>query len=545
MAQIISSAAFNPAALQLDDVYIVVTPPPSFINGVPSDVGAVVGTASWGPLNTALNMGSPADLASNFGAMGVPALADVHDMATEVALAFTQANGLQGTLEIWGVRVSDGTDAKASGAMNDNATPTPALGATIQALYTGILGNNISIIVSAGGLPNTYSVAVVAFNGGISEIWPNIPNPSPGTFWTNLQSAFATGISSVRGPSQLVRVSALGSSTNPPGLQTVTLSGGTDGRSGVTSSILLGSDTALPKTGCYALRSLTPAVGVGIVAGLTDSSIYSEIEALADSEGILWLGTFPTGTSTATAITNKNSIGIVDYNWAYFKDFVYFYDPANAVTRLTDPLGVAMGSICTLNPSISPSNKPVFGINGTERYNTVTGQIQSYSTSEAGQLEAAGINIITNPVPGGAYFGFRMGVNSTANSVTGPIEYSRMTNWLARTFASQMGQFVGQNQSTQPNDPLRNAVTTTLNGFLQILANENMIDSYQVICGFQNNNNSPAAGYNTPQTISQHYLYALVLVRYLASVKFFVISLQGGTTVVTVQNSLNQAPAGQ
>jgi phage tail sheath protein FI len=123
----------------------------------------------------------------------------------------------------------------------------------------------------------------------------------------------------------------------------------------------------------------------------------------------------------------------------------------------------------------------------------------------------------------------RHGQNSSSNPVQAVIEYGRMTNFLAKSLANYMGKFVGQNQTINANDPLRSAVVNVLSTFLEALRVQGQIDSYQIVCDLTN---------NSANSIAAHYLYAQVKVRYLSSVKFFVLNLQGGTTVVTVGNSL-------
>ncbi|HEV3024373.1 MAG TPA: hypothetical protein VGX76_17980, partial [Pirellulales bacterium] len=51
---------------------------------------------------------------------------------------------------------------------------------------------------------------------------------------------------------------------------------------------------------------------------------------------------------------------------------------------------------------------------------------------------------------------------------------------------------------------------------------------------------TPGNGVNTPASIAQHYLFVLVRVTYLSTVRFFIIALQGGTTVVTVGSTPGQ-----
>jgi hypothetical protein len=157
---------------------------------------------------------------------------------------------------------------------------------------------------------------------------------------------------------------------------------------------------------------------------------------------------------------------------------------------------------------------------------------------------------ISKPIPQGNVFGIRHGQTTSLQRVTQPVEYWRMTTYLAGSFAAAMGSFVGQNQSTQANDPVRAAVRNQLNTFLQQLAAPaagsgdglGQIDSFSVICTFSTST-APGLGVNTPDSIAQHYLFALVRVKYLASIRFFVLSLQGGTTVVTVGATPGQTVA--
>jgi hypothetical protein len=99
-----------------------------------------------------------------------------------------------------------------------------------------------------------------------------------------------------------------------------------------------------------------------------------------------------------------------------------------------------------------------------------------------------------------------------------------MTNYLAKTFASNFGLVVGQNQSNSPVDPLRKKVRDQSNTFLSGLKNQNppAIDSFQVTCDQTN---------NPPASVKAHIMQELVLCEYLSSVWYFQISLVGGNTV--------------
>ncbi len=407
------------------------------------------------------------------------------------------------------------------------------VGMTLTGIFTGSLGNSIQANIALGSATGTFTT-IINGPGNLAEYYPNLPGAG---FFKALGQAINFGLSGVRGPSQIVRASLVNAAVGPPTPGLYTLSSGTDGRA-VSPANLLGTDS-LPGTGIYALRQLKPNVGIAWIVGLTDSSVWAACLAFAQSEGTAFLATMPVGSSTSAALTEVSNNGIHDPSFTYVKDWIYFFDPINGNARLVPPTAVIGGTCATLAPQISPSNKPVSLVIGTERFNQWTGQ-QPYTVSEVGQLESAGIMFVTQPVPGGAYWGIRHGQTTSLLPVTQPFEWWRMTSYLARSFASVMGIFVGQNQSQQPNDPTRAAVRNQLNQFLQFLKSPSVgagdglgqIDDFSVVCTFAQNGNA-GLGVNTPTSISQHYLFALVRVRYLSSIRFFVLSLQGGTTVVT------------
>ena len=67
---IVQSGVVNTTALLVPDLYVQIVPPQNLIlNGVPTDVIGVVGTAAWGPVNTPGNIASMADYSRLFGAI--------------------------------------------------------------------------------------------------------------------------------------------------------------------------------------------------------------------------------------------------------------------------------------------------------------------------------------------------------------------------------------------------------------------------------------------------------------------------------------------
>lgn len=404
-------------------------------------------------------------------------------------------------------------------------------GATAQALYTGVLGTQIKMTVSASpSVAGAVNVAVSGFSGTV-ELFPNI---STTNFWRNLQTALANGLVGFRGPSTWLRLSTINAAVGAPAVGTYTLVGGSDGRSGVNTSIMLGNATLFPPTGLWTLMNTTPSVGIVWLCGVTDVSAIGILDQFALTAGCSVLFPFPTGTTTTAAITAAQQDGIGGPEFVYVKDSVYFQDTINNQRRLVLPTPVIGGHWATRSPEQSPLNDRVLLVLGTERTDPVNGT-QQYSPSEIGQLNSAGIMIIANPCPGGSYFGVRTAASTSTNPATQPVEYWRLTMFIARSLESGLGVFIGQLQSQQPNDDLRNQVKAILNGFAQDLVGANMIDSGIGFCEYSNAVNAKFGnGINTPASIAQHYMYALFKATYLSSVWYFICSIQGGTTVVNV-----------
>src|SRR6185312_340471 len=103
---IVQAGSINTTALVVPDLYVQIVPPQNLVlNGVPTNVVGVVGTAQWGPLNQPSIVSNMADYAAQFGGIQNRKF----DMGTQVATAV-----LQGAQNFRCVRVSDGTDVAAS-----------------------------------------------------------------------------------------------------------------------------------------------------------------------------------------------------------------------------------------------------------------------------------------------------------------------------------------------------------------------------------------------------------------------------------------------
>jgi hypothetical protein len=618
---IFQSGQLNTTALIVPDLYIQIVPPSiRLLNGVPTNVVGVVGTATWGPVNSPVPIGAYDQYARVFG----PLQARKYDMGTHVAVAALQGNAVQFRC----VRASDGTDTAASGTVsatdavivvtvggtahtgdtlnlsitppspgvlvaltyaltasdtlqtaatalaaliNTNAallafgyaadtssagafklhypgtapstsasvtgggaTTTLTAGApttlsttqiTFAGKFTGSLGNNLRAVISAGSAASSFKV-VLSLPGQVPETFDNVAGVG-NLFWQALANAINKGNTAIRGPSQIV-VASVGAGTSTPVAGTTTLAGGTDGVAALTSSNLVGVDS-YPRTGMYALRG--QGVSVAALADLDDKTTWANQVAFGLSAGIYFGLIGPAGeyTNIAQAVTDKGTYGIDSYDAkVLLGDWVYFDDTVNAQLRLVSPQAFFLGILGNQSPEQSSLNKQLYGVVGTQKSNSS----QVYSSADLQVLAGAGIDAITNPIPAGQVFGFRMGRNSSSNAVIHGDNYTRMTNYLAATLNAGMGQYVGMLQSTKPNDETRREAKVTLDAFLQALYDQDMIDDFQVILDLSN---------NPPDRIALGYMQADVKVRYLAVVEYFIVNLEGGQSVNVVHSDVQLA----
>jgi len=509
---IVQQGAINTTALIVPDLYVQIVPPQSLLlNGVPTDVLGVVGTASWGPVGEPTIIGSMSDYAAAFGAV----MPRKHDMGTQVATAVQQGAG-----NFRCVRVTDGTDTAAS--------ITVLGGVTFTALYTGSLGTELTLTFSAGSAASTWRMSV-ALPGQSPEVYDNISG-SGATFWGNLANAVNNGNGVLRGPSQLIVATVLGGVATPVAGVFSFSSGtpGSDGAVSITAATLVGIDT-LPRLGMYALRG--QGCAIALLADADDDTQWSVQTAFGLSESVYMILTGPAGDNIANAVTIKAEAGIDSYAAKLmFGDWVYWSDQANALIRLVSPQGFVAGRLANLSPEQSSLNKPLYGVIGTQKSGQPgVGTASTYATADLSALLGSGIDVIANPQPGGAYWGVRGGHNSSSNAATNGDNYTRLTNYIASTLASGMGAYVGQLVNSTLFQNIRATLLAFLNGLLSqgLLGSTNGALPFAVVCDVSNNPQSRTA---------LGYVQADVQVQYQAINEKFIVNVQGGQTVqVSVQ----------
>lgn len=501
----------NTTALQAPDLYVIIQPPGvNYINGVPTDGLGLVGVGSWGPVNAPIRgIGNNAQAQQAIGNVTFRG----HDLATAVAV------GVQNNVQNFVlVRVTDGTDTAATAVFKDTAA-TPAIGLTLTALYTGVVGNTISASITAGTANNTFRLQIQRA-GYTPEVFDNVPGTGA-TFWSNAAQAVNYGQSGVRGPSQLVAASTGPSSAAPATSSNGTaLMGGTDGATNVNDLTLVGTD-GMPRTGMYALRKT--GVQVANLVDCQTPTTWTLQLALGLQEGIYFHTANAAGVGITNSATNLVTAGIDGYGMnCLVGDWCYWQDTTNGVQRLLSPATFTSALQAATSPEKSILNAPIAGVIATQR----SLQNLPYSDAEIAQCTQARLDVLTLGAPAGNIFACRTGQNISSNSSTNGDNYTRMTNYIAFTVASAFGYVPGKVQTVD----LRRNVKGALDGFFANMQAQNMI-------GNVNNPTAPAwsvqinAANNPMSQVALGYMQANVMVTYLSIVRYFLVNIEGGQSV--------------
>lgn len=519
---ILQQGSLNTSGIIVPDLYVqTVAPQNILINAVPTNLVGVVGSASWGPVNQPVIIATASDYAAAFGAV----IARKYDMGTQIATA-----AQQGAANFRCVRVTDGTDTAAQmelGASGGN------FAVKIMAIHTGSYGNAIAVTLASGSSANTLRLTV-AVPGALTEVFDNLPTATPAGFWQALVAAVNTGSGQLRGPSQFISAT-IGSAMSfaPSPLAAQVLTGGSDGAAGVDAQILVGQDI-IPRQGMYALRG--QGCSICLLADADDSSQWTSQASFALSEGIYMILTGPQGDTISDAVTTLQQVGVNSYAAKLmFGDWIYWSDLANNTIRLVSPQGFVAGRLSTLSPEQSSLNKQIYGVIGSQKSGAPgSNQVGAYSDADLQTLFSAGIDVIANPQPGGAYWGVRCGHNTSSNPATWNDSYTRMSNFIAATLASAMGGYVGE----VINGVLFRQIRASVLSYLQALLQQGILGSvsgglpFAVVCDASNNPSSRTA---------LGYVQCDVQVQYQGINEKFIVNVDGGQTVQVQSAALTVA----
>lgn len=334
------------------------------------------------------------------------------------------------------------------------------------------------------------------------------------SFWPNIVSAVNNGQGSYRGPSAAF-VMTLGTGTTAPTTPsaTYTLTGGTDGAN-VSATTLVGSN-ALPYTGMYALSG--KGCSIGDLCDVTSSATWAAQVAFGLGNGLYMMGATASGDTLANAPTELSTAGIDTYGMKMmFGDWCQITDTVNNLSRYVSPQAFVAQIMGNLAPNQSSLNKQVFGLTGTQK--SATGQ--AYQNGDLQTLINARMDVIASPSQGGSYFGCQTGRNCSSQAAINGDNYTRMNNFLAVTFASALGPFIGGVGTADEAGDAESA----LDSFMSNLQTQRLIGDP---------NGPPPWTSSVAETNAQGIQLASLAVTLQKITIAFVLNLQAGQTVVT------------
>jgi uncharacterized protein len=277
----------------------------------------------------------------------------------------------------------------------------------------------------------------------------------------------------------------------------------------------------------YAARNF--GASKGMICDLSDSTSFSTQVAFGLSEGVEMVLTTAAGDTIANSVNEMAAAGIDTFTaTCMFGNWLYFLDTVNNVPlHLLSPQSAKMGLLCNLSPQNSALNKQIQGIVGTQR--TVS-NAPAYTSADLQLLGISLMDVIDTPAQGGNYFACLFGKNCSSNIITQGDEYTQVTYYLAKSFLKVGGPYIGQTMTptemTQAKAALNNFLSfiaiPASQGGPGIIGQINGAQPYQVTLDLTNNSQATAA---------LGYQFAYIKVVYQAIVRYFVFSLEGGTSV--------------
>jgi hypothetical protein len=400
-------------------------------------------------------------------------------------------------------------------------------GVTLTAKYTGSLGNSVKVTLAKGQAANSYKVIVSCPNLP-TEIFDSIASNLNGlAVWTAITAAINNGTSTVRGPSNIL-VATVGTATTAPILGSTMLTAGTDGVTTITTAVMIGVDS-VPRSGMYALRN--QGVAQFDLCDLSDITSLSTQIAFGIDIGAYCIFATPASDTLANAQTELSGYGIDSFvAKVLFGDWIIWNDTVTGTPqRMTSPQAASIGFFGNASPQRNSLNKPIQGIVGTQ--STILGKTYSYSDFQT--LALARMDVITLDKTISNNFVHRLGINTSSNQVIMGDEYTRVIFFLAKSIQIIGAQYIGANMTA--TEMLQAKVA--LQQFLALAQTNGIIytiggtQAYQVVLDNSN---------NTQATAALGYQYAYVKVIIGPIVRYFIINLEGGSSV-----TISATPPGQ
>lgn len=393
----------NTTALTVADVYVQIVPPQYLINGVPSNVLALVGTATWGPVNAATIVGSPANYAAQFGRPQ----ARSYDMGTHAFIAFQQ-----GATAIQCVRVTDGTDTAATYTVSNAAvsatgsitfTANPIANSTITLNGTDVtfvasgatgsqvnIGANLTTTLASllSFLTGSADTQLVKFTYAVVGTALNLTAATAGTAGNSLTVA-TTVVGATASGATLSGGAASGTG--------ITFTGACTGTAGNGIQVTLGTGS---KAGSYSVKVAMPGISPELFDNITGSGNALWVAMASAINNGQSNARGPSDIIVATAGTGAASPSSTTYTLAGGTDGAGTINGTVLLGTDTFPrtgmyalrsMGASVGILCDLTDTTTWATQVAFG-EGEGMYMILTGPSGQSPSAAATAKATAGID---------------------------------------------------------------------------------------------------------------------------------------------------------
>ena len=438
----------------LDDVYTIETKSPPNIQGIQAGIIKMAGTFTKGILG---------------------AVYTIDDYASAVRLLGPSTLAVDGPLNLQAL-----INQKAGGTLVVPVFGSTAVSAkvTLQDSTTG----NVLVLTAAQIHPQTGVLAAI-LGTDANSMTATIANSTGTTFdlaisyggtvesYTGL--TLANMIATINAASKIVIASLPASpSSNLPKNGAFSFAGGTNGTAA--DADFVGTiDASGNRTG---LKSLEVVTG-NLVFAANQSSAAVNAAVAVHANNYNCIGLVCTSVnSTVTSTTAANTYA--QDNVAFLDGWRTMFDADTGSNRNIAPMALVAGMASQKAVYKSWGNKAIYG---------TLAAVTPRSTSDLSTLQAAGVLCVCDNIPRGGV-GTRSGVASDKSDLV----TRQMRYFLELSVMSSMGWAVDEMQSTDPKDPLRKNIKSSIDTFLSPMANpldpaDKAIDSYLTICDLSNN----------------------------------------------------------
>lgn len=401
----------------------------------------------------------------------------------------------EGGSRVYVSRVVGPSATVSTATLNDAAgTPQPTL--RVEANGPGAWGNSLNIAVLAGDTTGNFKLQVSDDVLGILETSPDLVDKAAALAWAQSSS--------------YINLVDLGTSVNDPAVVAATsLTGGADDRGSIT-------DTQWQQ----ALDRFDKDLGPGQVSApgrTTTAGQQQLIQHSVDHNRVAILDAPDTAT-VATLISTAASVRGNGQYAALFAPWLQVPGLSSGTVRLVPPSAGVAGRIAVVDSSDNP-NVPAAGTRGQLQFATGLSQ-PGWTDAQRDQLNSAGVDVIREIFGGVRIYGWRTTVDAVVNPNFVNFANSRLTMGITSELDGILEEFLFDEIDG------RGALLSDLKGAL----NGALLAWFQL--GALYGNTPDAAFYvdtgdqvNTPETIANHELHAVVSLRMSEFAEFIELRL--------------------